>query len=210
MQNEHLVVVKMDVARDKETLFNDIYDDDHIPEIQKLSSVSKVTRLHTNNRAEPRYMAVYETDDPSLPETTSWQKAADVGRWKPEVRPYTMNRYSAAYSWVGGNRELTYETKYWFLAMMDVEAHKEDLFNEIYEVEHLPQISKVPGVINTIRFKTTAARHPKYMAIYEIEGPDVRESPAWTKASDTGRWKPEIRPYTYNKHNNLYERMNTR
>jgi len=207
MPSEHLLVVRMDVAHDKDSLFNEIYDDDHIPEIQKVPGVSTVARFRTSNLSEPRYLATYQIADPDRATAPEFRAAADVGRWKPEVRPHTMNRYSGVYSWVGGNRELTYETDYWFLAMMDVEPHKEDLFNEIYEIEHLPQIAKVPGVVNTVRFKTAAENHPKYMAIYEVEGPQVRDSPAWNEASDTGRWKPDVRPYTYNKHNNMYERI---
>jgi hypothetical protein len=37
-------------------------------------------------------------------------------------------------------------TKYLFVASMDVDPDKEDLFNEVYDTEHIPNLLKVPGV----------------------------------------------------------------
>ena len=34
-----------------------------------------------------------------------------------------------------------------FTASMDVDADKEVLFNEVYDTEHIPYLSKVPGVV---------------------------------------------------------------
>ena len=35
-----------------------------------------------------------------------------------------------------------------FTASMDVDADKEALFNEVYDTEHVPHLSKVPGVVS--------------------------------------------------------------
>ena len=37
-------------------------------------------------------------------------------------------------------------SKYLFVVSMDVDPDKEDLFNEVYDTEHIPNLSKVPGV----------------------------------------------------------------
>ena len=37
--------------------------------------------------------------------------------------------------------------RYLFTASMDVDPEKEELFNEVYDTEHVPMLSKVPGVI---------------------------------------------------------------
>ena len=39
------------------------------------------------------------------------------------------------------------KARYLFTASMDVDPDKEDLFNEVYDTEHVPLLSKVPGVI---------------------------------------------------------------
>jgi hypothetical protein len=35
--------------------------------------------------------------------------------------------------------------------------------------------------------------------VYELDRADLAQSKAWNDTSDIGRWKPEVRPYTYNK-----------
>ena len=37
-------------------------------------------------------------------------------------------------------------SKYLFVASMDVDPDKEALFNEVYDTEHIPNLLKVPGV----------------------------------------------------------------
>ena len=207
MSSNYLFVVRMDVQHDKEELFNEVYDSEHVPELKKVPGVSNVGRYSTALRSEPKYLAIYETDNPNIRETVEWKKSNEIGRWLKEVRPYTMNRYHAIYTWVGGSPELQWETNYLYLAMMDVEEHKEALFNELYETEHIPQLMSVPGVINVTRYKTSAEEHPQYLAIYEIERPDILTSEAFWKEADRGRWISEVRPYTYNKHLSVYERI---
>ena len=36
-------------------------------------------------------------------------------------------------------------TRYVFIASMDVDPDKEDLFNEVYDTEHVPYLLEVPG-----------------------------------------------------------------
>ena len=40
-----------------------------------------------------------------------------------------------------------------------------------------------------------------------VERTDLPMSKLWNDTSDIGRWKPEVRPYTYNKHYIVSERM---
>jgi hypothetical protein len=109
------------------------------------------------------------------------------------------------------------KAKYVFIASMDVDPEREAIFNEVYDTEHIPLISKVPGVVSARRnvlvplkmfiggeVKTIVAEgEPKYSAIYELESPDVLTSEAWAKAVDAGRWPSEVRPYTRNRRHTL-------
>jgi len=207
MPTQYLFLVRLDIAHDRRDTVNRLYDTVHIPALLKVPGVLKASRYQTSNVAEPRYLAIYEIANPGVTETPQWKKAADAGGWPTEGRPYIFNAHRARYTWVGGNTELTYRTRFLFFATMDVEPHKEALFNELYDTEHIPLITKVPGCLNAVRYKTSDEGHPKYLAIYEIERADLPTSDGWWKAADTGRWKPEVRPYTYNKHWVVYERM---
>jgi hypothetical protein len=132
-------------------------------------------------------------------QTAEWKAAAEYGRWPKEGRPNTMNRLIATYEWVGSAAGLTHRTPYVFWVMMDVEPHREALFNELYDTEHVPLLLKLPGSVSVARYRTDAPGVPRYLAAYEVERTDLPMSKAWNDTSDIGRWKPEVRPYTYNK-----------
>lgn len=92
------------------------------------------------------------------------------------------------------------EDRYVFVVGMDIPTDKEELFNEVYDEEHLPFMLQVPGFLSATRYQ--AAREedsPKYLAIYELSGPEVLESDEYKEGRDKGRWPTEVRPHTYNK-----------
>ena len=94
------------------------------------------------------------------------------------------------------------EPKFLFTAAMDVPHYKEALFDEVYDQEHIPHLSQVPGVISIARFTTQPLNmvlsgrkrkiviegQPKHTAIYEIAHPTVILSKEWSEAVDRGRW----------------------
>jgi len=108
-----------------------------------------------------------------------------------------------------------------FTAAMDVDPDKETIFNEVYDQEHVPLLTKVPGVISVTRLKLEPLRitmggetktvdpqgAPRYAAVYEIDSPDVLTSPAFAKAVDQGRWPTHVRPHTRNRHHTLHKVM---
>jgi hypothetical protein len=105
------------------------------------------------------------------------------------------------------------KANYLMIASMDVDPEHEALFNEVYDQEHIPNLSKVPGVLGIVRYKREelimniggerkimrAENEPAYTAIYELENPSVLSSPEWNKAVEAGRWPTEVRPYTRNR-----------
>lgn len=108
------------------------------------------------------------------------------------------------------------ESRYILIASMDVEASKEDLFNEVYD-EHVEHILKVPGVRHVTRMKgepftftvngkteQKPAPDPVYTAIYELDDPSILSGSAWTEAVEQGRWPAEIRPHTRNRSHFVY------
>ena len=106
----YVFVVSMDVAADKEALFNEVYDEEHIPNLLKVPGVRAVTRIKGEpfalsiggderrvDHAGPRYSAVYEIDGPHVLVSREWAAAVEVGRWPGEVRPHTKNRHHGLY-----------------------------------------------------------------------------------------------------------------
>ena len=104
------------------------------------------------------------------------------------------------------------QTRYLFIASMDVDPGKEELFNEVYDQEHVPLLSKVPGVVSITRLESAPLTmvmggEPRFHAMYEIESPEVLVSDAWARAVDQGRWPTEVRPYTRNRRHTLKKVM---
>ena len=104
-------------------------------------------------------------------------------------------------------------SKYLFMASMDIESNKQQIFDDVYDKEHVPFLAEVPGVISIARFQTEKLRlsiggdikdivvenQPKHTALYEIESPDVLISREWGEAVETGSWAKEVRPFTMNR-----------
>lgn len=98
-------------------------------------------------------------------------------------------------------------SEYLYLVQMDVPPELEADFNRIYDTQHIPEISQVPGVLEVKRYKLEkpVSGVPQYAALYRVSSPDVPQGPAWVKASDTGDWKTHIRPHTFNRKHALYK-----
>ena len=106
MSASYLFIVSMDVEPDKEALFNEVYDTEHVPLLLQVPGVRAVTRYRTEPlelvlggerktivaEGEPRYTAIYELDSPSVLVSNAWAEAVDNGRWASEVRAFTKNR----------------------------------------------------------------------------------------------------------------------
>jgi hypothetical protein len=207
MGSNWLYMVRMDVAHDRQTLFNELYNGEHIPALLAVPGVRRASRYRNPSPTDPRYVALYEVDGPEVIESAAWKAASDSGRWPSEVRPFTMNRHLVLYERLGPATGLTYSTPYIFLVMMDVEPHREALFNELYDNEHVPVMLGLSGCVNAVRYRTQAPGEPRYLAAYEVARADLPNSSLWHDTSDIGRWKPEVRPYTYNKRFILCERI---
>ncbi len=56
----------------------------------------------------------------------------------------------------------------------------EEEFNAWYDSEHIPERLGVPGILTARRY-VSASRHPKYLAMYDLERHAVMTSPAYVK-----------------------------
>ncbi len=104
---KYVFIASMNVAPEKEALFNEVYDREHVPNLLKVPGVRSVTRLCTEpaslniggetkrltGEGAPTYTAIYEIDSPAVLTSAAWAAASELGRWATEVRPYTRNRH---------------------------------------------------------------------------------------------------------------------
>ena len=103
---KYLFIASMDVAPEKEALFNEVYDTEHVPMLLKVPGVLSVRRAVSVPltmsiggekkkivaEGEPRYSAYYELESAEVLTSDAWAKAVEAGRWPSQVRPHTRNR----------------------------------------------------------------------------------------------------------------------
>jgi hypothetical protein len=106
IRSRYLFTAAMDVSPAKEAIFNDVYEQEHIPLLLKVPGVLSVARFKLEPltmiiggerktivvEGEPRYSALYELESPEVLVSEAWAKAVDQGRWPGQVRPHTTNR----------------------------------------------------------------------------------------------------------------------
>ncbi len=59
-----------------------------------------------------------------------------------------------------------------FVVQLDIPAEHEAEFNRVYDTEHFPMLSKVPGVRGAARYRLDHSTVPgmqRYLTIYELE-----------------------------------------
>ena len=111
IKSKYLLVASMDVEAEREALFNEVYDTEHVPALLKVPGVNSVVRgikrelkmvmggeLRTITfEEEPKYTALYEVDSLDVLTSDVWAEAVERGRWPEQVRPYTKNRRHILY-----------------------------------------------------------------------------------------------------------------
>jgi hypothetical protein len=104
---------------------------------------------------------------------------------------------------------------------MDVDPDKLNIFNEVYDNEHVPMLKKVPGVVDIYRLSLELLKlsmggsvqeivtegEPNFSAYYWIHNPDILTSAAWGDAIEEGRWPKYVRPFTKNRRHVLRKVM---
>ena len=111
IQTRYLFSAAMSVRADKDALFNEVYDTEHVPALLGVPGVIAVARFKSEPvtmmiggerrtiviESEPAYNALYAIESPAVLIRDAWAKAVEDGRWAEHVRPYTTNRRHVIY-----------------------------------------------------------------------------------------------------------------
>ena len=76
---------------------------------------------------------------------------------------------------------------YIYVVQTNIPAELEAEFNRLYDEEHVPSFSQVPGCRKITRYrleKSEDSRMQKYLTIYEVDSPVVVESETWRAARE--------------------------
>jgi hypothetical protein len=106
IRGKWIFTAAMDIDPEREALFNEVYDTEHIPHLRKVPGVVSVTRARLDTlrvtmggetrtvdpQGKPRYACIVELETPEVLTSAAWAQAVDAGRWPTQVRPFTKNR----------------------------------------------------------------------------------------------------------------------
>lgn len=98
--SKYIYLAMIDVPAEIEDDFNRVYDEKHIPDLMEIPGVNSGTRykLKSGDSDEmTSYLAVYEIDDPSVPNGPAWRAASDQGEWLTDIRPRFLKRRHGLY-----------------------------------------------------------------------------------------------------------------
>lgn len=97
------------------------------------------------------------------------------------------------------------------LMMTDIDPANEADFNRWYEEEHLAERMAIPGFINARRF-TALEGGPKYLALYDLESPEVLQSAPYRNVVGAGKsaWTTRLEPQFINFRRNVYVSLSER
>src|SRR5262245_43924566 len=115
IHTRYLFSAAMDVDPSTEALFNEVYDQEHVPLIRTVPGVIAAARFKKRELTmilggerktivfedEPAYQALYELESPEILTSEAWSKVVDAGRWPGDVRPFTRNRRHVLYERIG-------------------------------------------------------------------------------------------------------------
>jgi hypothetical protein len=84
------------------------------------------------------------------------------------------------------------------LVMMDVEEGYEEEFNRWYDEEHIPERLSCPGFLSGRRFRLLESQtegQARYLALYDLQGPEVLESPEYLEMVPPTTWWDRLLPH---------------
>ncbi|MBI4507030.1 MAG: hypothetical protein HY691_15980 [Chloroflexi bacterium] len=219
MPGEGLLLVMMEPIPQVEDEFNDWYTTEHVPQQLTFSGFLSGRRYRALV-GQPRYLTLYELAEvravehpgflaarPFEPTATPWSR-----RMEPSLRSRRRGVYQHMRTLPQPEPTDLSAAGALLVVGLDVDPAGDAAFNEWYEVEHLPAMAGVPGVMRARRFKLSAnaemrsADPPTYLAIYDLTDPAVQASAEWARRRDTP-WAEQARRHVTRRERWVYERI---
>jgi hypothetical protein len=190
-----LLLVGFDYTNAQADEFHDWYDLEHVPERQRVPGFGVCERWISV--ANPKHaVASYELDSLDVLSSPAYREIAgdNLSVWSKRVTAQCKRliRFDGTQT-LPGDLAGPAGAGGLLVNAMNVDPAHEAEFNEWYDHEHIPLLSKVPGTLCARRFRDDKGTH-RYLALYHLESPEVTMGDAWKKAAGT-EWTERLRPH---------------
>jgi hypothetical protein len=89
-----------------------------------------------------------------------------------------------------------HDAPFHYVVATDVEPDWEAEFNRWYDVEHMPGLAAVPGMVHGARLRSLEGE-PQYHACYDLTSPRTLDSDQWRRVRSSA-WSARVRPHFAN------------
>jgi hypothetical protein len=190
-----LLLVAFDYTNAHADEFHDWYDLEHVPERQRVPGFGTCERWISV--ANPKHaVASYELDSLSVLDSAPYRAIAhgNLSVWSKRMSKIAtrLMRFDGEQT-LPGDLAGPAGAGGLLVNAMNVDPAHEAEFNEWYDHEHIPALSKVPGTLCARRFRDSKGTH-RYLALYHLASPEVTQSEAWKQAAGTP-WTARLRPH---------------
>ncbi|MGE0417275.1 MAG: hypothetical protein AB7O80_10740 [Acetobacteraceae bacterium] len=190
-----ILLVGFDYTKAHEDEFHDWYDLEHVPERERVPGFGTCERWISV--ANPKQaVASYELDSLSVLQSEPYKAIAydNLSVWSKRVTAMCTRllRFDGEQT-NPGDAVAPAKCGGLLVNAMNVDPAHDAEFNDWYNNEHLPALSKVPGTVCARRYVDTKGTH-RYLALYHLESPEVTFSDAWKTGASTP-WTQKLRPH---------------
>lgn len=178
-----LLGVWMDVPAAMEGELNRWYNEEHLAERLGIPGFLNARRYQSLS-GTPKYLALYDTEDAKVLQSDAYLKVA--GNPTPltqKVRPHFQNFMRNEYELLLALGTVQPEAAPYILTVrLGIGEQHEEEFNDWYNLDHLPALANVPGVLSARRYRATVGS-PRYLAVYELANQELLQGETWKKAA---------------------------
>ncbi|MGH2585424.1 MAG: hypothetical protein ACRDJE_10970, partial [Dehalococcoidia bacterium] len=183
-----LLLAMTDIPAETEAEFNDWYDTEHIPERLAISGFRGAQRYRAIEGG-PAYQALYDLESVAVLDQPEYAQLREnqsgrTQRITPQFRNLHRGIYTQIYPEGATAGAAPAGTTALLLVGISPPPGYEEEFEAWYNLEHIPYLAGVPGVLRARRFAPADGSN-KLLAVYELAAAEVPSTDAWTKAADT-------------------------
>ena len=194
------LIAAMDFSNVAADEFNDWYDNEHIPERQRVPGFLTLQRwIGADNPKQS--VATYDLESLSVLQGPGYRAIGgeNLSPWSKRVtgKVERLLRYEGEQILPGDATAPANAGGLLVVGMTPAPA-VETAFNAWYDTEHVPALARVPGVLCARRFRTSGG-NPKYLALYHLASPGVVDSPEWKQASESTPMPQNVRDQITNR-----------
>ncbi len=189
-----LLAVWTDIDPAVEEEFNAWYNTEHIPQLLGLPGFLSARR-DLAVEGKPKYVALYTLADENVLKSDEFRHVqANRTPWSHRMVSYFRNTETGLYRQIFDHGAPPEKDANVVLSVqLNVPSDKESEFNEWYNVDHVPALVGVPGVLCARRYVAVKGE-PKYLALYEMDDAAILGSQEWNTARNSD-WTLKMRPH---------------